>query len=391
VIPQLFVYYFPGFHADPVLYPGLAAGWSEWELVRAARPFFPGHAQPRRPAWGYEDESEPAVMVRKLAVAGAHGVDALVVITYEYGDASPGASVLRAALDAAAAGPDDGVARPAMMWANHRRYWAYPEPQNAPGRVYLRVVHDRARLAAMVDRWCATVWTHPGHHQMPDGRVFFSLYSPQALIDGAGSPEALPWFCGYVRKAARRAGLPGVHLHACSTTYLRDLSALAPFDSCSDYLALGYTENPPGKEPHLELSSHRGELVVPTSQPRRLAAAGAAMRRMAELAAPIGVPYLPSATVGRDCSPRVRARGERRFGHYSARPIVTEAVPEVAPAALRVATDLLRAWRPAQPLVFVNAWNEWTEGAYLEPDEEHGLAALRAVARTWEDAWTSAS
>ncbi|GAA2848306.1 hypothetical protein GCM10010517_05560 [Streptosporangium fragile] len=382
--PQLLAYYFPGFHYDPVLYPGLEPGWSEWDLVRRARPFFPGHSQPRRPSWGYEDESDRDVMGRKLDVAGAHGIDGMLVITYEYGGASPGGRVLEAALDAA--GP--GVARPAMMWANHRRYWAYPEPEDTEGRVYLEVDYRRERLAAMVDRWCATVWSHPGHYRLPDGSVFFSLYSPQAFIDGTGSPEALAWFCAYVREAVRGAGLPGVHLHACSLSYLRDLDALALFDSCSDYLALGYTENPPGKEPHLDLPSHRGSLVVPTPRADRLAAVAASMDRLARLAT---VPYLPSVTVGRDCSPRVRARGERRVGHYSARPILTDPIPELAPAALRVATDFLHAHRPEPALVFVNAWNEWTEGAYLEPDEEHGPAALRALAAAWEEAWISAS
>jgi len=53
------------------------------------------------------------------------------------------------------------------------------------------------------------------------------------------------------------------------------------------------------------------------------------------------------------------------------------------PAAFREALVRAKAFLGEQPdgprILTLNAWNEWTEGSYLEPDTVNGLGYLEAV------------
>ena len=56
------------------------------------------------------------------------------------------------------------------------------------------------------------------------------------------------------------------------------------------------------------------------------------------------------------------------------------AEPERLQRWLERLTDKVRAHnRPEARLIFINAWNEWAESAYLEPDEGYGNRYLLAV------------
>ena len=80
-------------------------------------------------------------------------------------------------------------------------------------------------------------------------------------------------------------------------------------------------------------------------------------------------PYYPSIFVGWDNTPR---RRENAIVVINGTP---DRFAERLSAMIRVV-----AGRPFEDrLVFINAWNEWAEGNYLEPDLKWGHGYLEAV------------
>ena len=71
-------YVYTGWHPIAERSASFHPGFTEWELVRACRPRFPGHSQPKVPQLGEYDDTDPVAFGQRLALARAHGVDAFV-------------------------------------------------------------------------------------------------------------------------------------------------------------------------------------------------------------------------------------------------------------------------------------------------------------------------
>lgn len=368
--PQVAVYYFPNYHLDARNRVVHGEGWTEWDLVRDARPRYPGHRQPRVPAWGYEDEADPITMARKIDAAADHGIDAFIFDWYWYDD---GPFIERALDEGFLKAANNHRLKFALMWANHD--WLDIHPATAgvkPALLYPGKVAP-ATFDYIIDLVVDRYFQHPSHWKI-DGRPYFSVYELFRFIESLGGADGVRRAVDHFRNRAVRAGLPGVHLNAVvwgvrvlpgeKTLDNPGHTALSlGFDSVTSYVWVH----------HVKLADFPETDYVKAMD---------GMRQVwADIASKWPLPYHPNVTMGWDASPRTAQDGPfGNFGYPFCAGLAGN-TPERFGEAMRHAIAHLDrfAASPADRVITVNAWNEWTEGSYLEPDTVHGMAYLEAI------------
>ena len=365
--PIVAAYYFPNYHADARNAKLHGSGWMEWELVKRATPRFPGHVQPKIPAWGYTDEANPRDMEQKLAAAADHGVDAFIFDWYHYDD---GPFLERGLEEGYFGAANNDRVKFCCMWANHD--WKHIHPCGRtmgrdplfPGKVTPETF-DRI-VAKMTDEY----FVHPSH-LLIDGRPYFSIYDLTRLVESFGSVAATAKAVETFRRRTQAAGFPDLHLNAVvwGRTILpgeqlpvdpRGLVHDLGFDSATSYVWI-----------HHAGLDQCPETPFAAVQSRYFA-------HWDRMVAEYAMPYYPNVTMGWDSSPRtIQSEIWAPIG-YPFTNCIGGNTPEAFRTALAATRERLATTHPAA-MLNINCWNEWTEGSYLEPDTVTGMAYLEAV------------
>lgn len=368
--------YLPQFHPVPVNDRFWGKGFTEWTNVVKARPLFPGHYQPRIPAdLGFYDLRLPEVREQQAELAKAAGIEGFCYWHYWFGN---GKEVLEKPLDEVVK-----LGKPnfpfCIGWANHSwttKTWSknksqfqnsYIFEQTYPGENDIRA-HFYRLLDAFKDRRYIRV----------ENRLLFLIYD----IDHFDNFQRFKQLWG---ELARKHGLPGFYFVAYVSTLpvlsLKNMKGIKNLDgmvsdTVDQYLSLGVdavnTVNLKYAELKVKgvmyktliggLRRKNIPLIIEKYNYKKIV-----QNYYTEKNRQVNV--FPQILVGNDRSPRA---GRNAIIYYNA-------TPDAFFSGARKAIELVQEKDMDHRIIFINSWNEWGEGAYMEPDQKYGHGYIKAL------------
>jgi hypothetical protein len=334
-------------------------GWCEWELLKTAPPRFPGHYQPLRPSWGLFDESDPQWSSREIELAANHKIDVFLIDWYWYS----GVRLMEEALEQGfLRASNRSRIKFALMWANHDWRDCFPAPYAKAWNSWLPQRHSPADLTRVMDYAIEHYFRQPNYWTV-DGRLFFSVFVPDSFIGQLGGPAEVKSLLAAMDRKLAGAQLPPIHWNAMTW----NPKSVAQCQEAGFHSTTCYNITDGGKT-SANLTQDYEDLT-------------AAHLRTWKAMGETSLVHCPVVTVGWDCTPRCEHGIPFPFANrnYPYCHVVLGNTPQRFGRLCKLAADFI-ATAPKQPFaVFVNAWNEWTEGSYLLPEQRYGTAYLESL------------
>ena len=344
--PLLIAYYLTQFHPIPENDAWWGKGFTEWTNVTKAAPLFNGHYQPHLPAdLGFYDLRVRETRRQQIDLAKQYGIDGFCYYYYWFS----GKKLLEAPLEDMLA--DKQSSMPFMlMWANENwtRRWDGLNSDVLISQGY--APEDDLKFITSV-----LPYLKDERYIRLDGAPILAVYRPQLLPDARRTLKVWRDYCA--SQGIERLHLAGVYgnFNWDHASYGFDSGIEFPPNNLSirkntlDHLLHFFTKDPFDVADFADVANQFLE--------RRYGGGNRAFRCV-----------FPAW----DNSPRKSKNGL----------VVLNGTPANYEWWLAQAIGRTESEFPGRDsIVFINAWNEWAEGAHLEPDRKHGRAFLEATLR----------
>lgn len=340
-------------------------GEGEWEIIKKGVSRFEGHYQPKYPLWGYQSDSDPNAVERKIEAAVDHGINVFIYDWYWY-DEQP---YLEEAINNGFLGArNNEKIQFYLMWANHDVYSNFWNPYRykTDSLVWTGVV-DWHNYKKIVGRVIEKYFKRSNYFKI-DGNPVFSIFEFVNLIKSFKNLDGVKRALDYFRQETKKAGFPGLHIQLigwgewsdltprlCDKLYMEGLTINEIIDKLGINSITAY--NWGGAKPQEDyLKWGEQAMIVQDNWDKMLD----------------DVPYYPNVSIGWDDTPRKLHLGKSDVVHY-------HVTPRSFGAYLQKAREYLQQHPRQTKLIIINAWNEWVEGSYLEPDMLWGYGYLESV------------
>lgn len=348
----------PQFHPIPENDEWWGKGFTEWTNVTRARPLFKGHTQPRQPAdLGYYDLRVAEVREEQAFLAQENGIQGFMYYHYWF----KGKRLLeRPVNDILDSGKPNFPF--CLCWANETwsRRWLGEESQILIRQDYS---HEDDIAHAL---WLCRAFSDDRYIRVK-GRPLFAIYRPMDFPDPAAT-------IARIKETTIRAGLPepyiiGSNSHAQQVdTRKFGVDAILNFEP--QLSVLPEFKNDGQSWGKLRRNLKQG-IVSPKLKVYDYRESKKAMQDRK-----LDYPFYPCIMVGWDNTPR---RGKNAI-------VIKNQSPEVFENSLVWGIQKLDEFSSVldDRILFINAWNEWAEGNYLEPSADHGHSYLDVVKKTFQ-------